>query len=75
MALLYSIYRSIQHYFLLQEKKERAKFGDCPKIRRLRNIMNSPLPPDALPVARKFGEMVYRCEEAQRKSLEELDKL
>jgi hypothetical protein len=68
-GIVYGFYQDVRHYFLLKEKEEMAKRGDCPIIRRMRRDMNSPLPPDALPVATKFGEWIARMEEDYESSL------
>ena len=68
-GIFYGCYRDIQHYFLLKEKDEMAKRGDCSRIRRLQKSMNSPLPPNALPIATQFGELIARCEETYERSL------
>jgi len=67
--ILYPTYRNIQHYFLLREKEKRAKVGDCPKIRRMQRIMNSPLPADAMPLARQLGDLIGRLEDAYERDL------
>ena len=65
-GILYGFVRDIQHYFVLRKKGKRWPGN----TRKVFHAMHKRLDNNCLPVARIFGEINGRCEEAYELSLQ-----